>query len=116
MVSKLSTNCPKEFFNMKHAAVRNVIEICFGLLKMRWGILRSPSFYPIRVHNRIIVACCLLHNFIRKEMSVDPFEYEISEYLHSNPLVQNDPIIGIEPSDLWTNWRLKLVNQMFTEL
>ncbi|PPD99956.1 hypothetical protein GOBAR_DD03004 [Gossypium barbadense] len=38
---------PQEFFNMKHASARNVIERCFGLLKLRWGILRSPSFYPL---------------------------------------------------------------------
>ncbi|PPD70662.1 hypothetical protein GOBAR_DD32456 [Gossypium barbadense] len=38
---------PQEFFNMKHASARNVIERCFGLLKLRWGILRSPSFYLI---------------------------------------------------------------------
>ncbi|PPD70171.1 hypothetical protein GOBAR_DD32950 [Gossypium barbadense] len=38
---------PQEFFNMKHASARNVIERCFGLLELRWGILRSPSFYPI---------------------------------------------------------------------
>ncbi|PPD66945.1 hypothetical protein GOBAR_DD36176 [Gossypium barbadense] len=37
---------PQEFFNMKHALTRNVIERCFGLLKLRWEILRSPSFYP----------------------------------------------------------------------
>ena len=42
---------PEEFFNMKHAAARNVIEMCFGLLKLRWGIFRSPSFYPVMVHN-----------------------------------------------------------------
>ncbi|MFQ6624098.1 hypothetical protein Gotur_004007 [Gossypium turneri] len=30
---QLST--PAEFFNMKHASVRNVIERCFGLLKLR---------------------------------------------------------------------------------
>ncbi|PPD83542.1 hypothetical protein GOBAR_DD19515 [Gossypium barbadense] len=40
---------PQEFFNMKHASARNVIERCFGLLKFRWGILRSPSFYPIKM-------------------------------------------------------------------
>ncbi|PPD82103.1 hypothetical protein GOBAR_DD20962 [Gossypium barbadense] len=40
---------PQEFFNMKHASARNVIERCFGLLKLRWGILRSPSFYPINM-------------------------------------------------------------------
>ena len=38
---------PEEFFNMKHSSARNVIERCFGLLKLRWAILRSPSFYPI---------------------------------------------------------------------
>ena len=66
---------------MKHAVARNEIEMFFGLLKMRCGILKSLSFYPIRVHNRIIVACCLLHNFIRREMSVDLIEDEVGEFL-----------------------------------
>ncbi|XP_050124808.1 protein ALP1-like [Malus sylvestris] len=64
----------EEYFNMKHSKARNVIERCFGLLKGRWSILRSPSFYPIRTQGRIITACCLLHNLIRQEMSVDPME------------------------------------------
>ncbi|PPD94163.1 hypothetical protein GOBAR_DD08806 [Gossypium barbadense] len=45
---------PQEFFNMKHASARNVIERCFGLLKVRWGILRSPSFYPV-FHNHMLL-------------------------------------------------------------
>ncbi|KAH1096253.1 hypothetical protein J1N35_013174 [Gossypium stocksii] len=69
----------EESFNMKHALARNVIERCFGLLKLKWGILRSPSFYPVRVHNRIIITCCLLHNFIRTYMSLDPIEAELRE-------------------------------------
>lgn len=47
-----STRAPtnkEEYFNMKHSQARNVIERCFGLLKKRWAILRSPSFYPIRI-------------------------------------------------------------------
>ncbi|PWA76471.1 hypothetical protein CTI12_AA233700 [Artemisia annua] len=36
-----------EYFNMKHSKARNVIERCFGLLKGRWKILASPSFFPI---------------------------------------------------------------------
>ncbi|KAF3443069.1 hypothetical protein FNV43_RR16990 [Rhamnella rubrinervis] len=31
---------PEEYFNMKHASTRNVIECCFGILKMCWAILR----------------------------------------------------------------------------
>ncbi|PPD89508.1 hypothetical protein GOBAR_DD13573 [Gossypium barbadense] len=50
---------PEEFFNMKHASTCNVIEICFGLLNLRWGILRSPSFYPVKLcqvfHNQVFL-------------------------------------------------------------
>nr|XP_043616153.1 protein ALP1-like [Erigeron canadensis] len=66
----------EEYFNMKHSSARNVIEQCFGVLKKRWAILRSPSFYPIRTQNNIILACCLLHNFIRNELPYDPLELE----------------------------------------
>ncbi|KAI8570668.1 hypothetical protein RHMOL_Rhmol01G0053900 [Rhododendron molle] len=38
----------EEYFNMKHSVARNVIERSFGVLKMRFAILRSPSYYPIR--------------------------------------------------------------------
>ncbi|KAG8485943.1 hypothetical protein CXB51_019285 [Gossypium anomalum] len=106
----------EEFFNMKHASARNVIERCFGLLKIRWGILRSPSFYPMRVHNRIIIACCLLHNFIRTYMSLDPIEVELGEGLPSNVIDDDDPnIVNIHPSDAWATWRMELANQMFNE-
>lgn len=103
---------PQEFFNMKHAAARNVIERTFGLLKMRWAILRSPSFYPVRIHNRIILACCLLHNFIRNEMNVDPMEDEL---VQGNGINEDDDIAQIEPSEVWNNWRTELANDMFNE-
>ncbi|KAH6836367.1 hypothetical protein C2S53_011227 [Perilla frutescens var. hirtella] len=45
---------PEEYFNMKHAKARNVIEKCFGLLKGRWAILRSPSFFPIITQGWIV--------------------------------------------------------------
>ena len=90
----------EEYFNMKHAAARNVIEMCFGLLKLRWGILRSPSFYPVRVHNQIIIVCCLLHNFIRMEMSSDPIEADLGDAI----IGEKDPMVmTIHPSDAWTN-------------
>ncbi|KAK5794253.1 hypothetical protein PVK06_035471 [Gossypium arboreum] len=106
----------EEVFNMKHASARNIIERCFGLLKLRWGKLRSPSFYPVRVHNRIIIACCLLHNFIRTYMSLDPIEAEFGEGLPSNVIDDDEPnIINIHPSDAWASWRIELANQMFNE-
>ncbi|XP_057788952.1 protein ALP1-like [Salvia miltiorrhiza] len=65
---------PEEYFNMKHSSARNVIERCFGMLKMRWDIIRNPNFYPIKQQDRIIMACCLLQNHIRDHMPVDPIE------------------------------------------
>ena len=70
-------NSPKELFNMRHTMARNIIERAFSILKMRWGILRSASFYPIKTQTRLIVCCFLLHNYVRGEMQVDPIEVEL---------------------------------------
>ena len=65
---------------MKHSSARNVIERYFCDIKNRWAILRSPSYYLIKTQNRIILACCLLHNFIKREMLDDiPTSYSESD-------------------------------------
>ena len=66
----------REYYNMKHSSARNVIERCFGILKKRWAILRSPSFYPVKTQNRIVLASCILHNYIRTESEFDQAEIE----------------------------------------
>ncbi|KAL8536647.1 hypothetical protein ACS0TY_012008 [Phlomoides rotata] len=76
---------------------------------MRWGILRSPLWYPIKTTNKIIMACCLLHNFIRKEMKVDPLEGGLDEYLstHVANEIANDVemINSLETSTEWNTLR-----------
>lgn len=69
---------------MKHSSARNVMERYFGPLKMKWAILRSPVFYPIKNQSRIITACRLLQNHIRRDMSIDPVEenLELDEDKH----------------------------------
>ncbi|KAK4727367.1 hypothetical protein R3W88_032284 [Solanum pinnatisectum] len=104
-----SPQCREELFNMKHARARNVIERTFGLLKGRWGILRSPSWYSVKIHNRIISACCLIHNFIRREMEVDPLEIDLEEQVE----YQQDNIDVVESSQEWTTWRDELAQSMW---
>ncbi|XP_057548011.1 protein ALP1-like [Amaranthus tricolor] len=105
----------EEYYNMKHARARNVIERCFGLLKGRWSILRSPSFFPIRTQGRIVMACCLLHNLIRKVMLTD----DVEEENMSNDDSDNDSddeveyITTIVTSDRWTNYRNTLAQDLF---
>jgi hypothetical protein len=102
----------EELFNMRHSMARNVIERTFGLLKMRWAILRSRSFYPIKVQIRIINACCLLHNFIRREMPTDPIEEQLNidmeAQIHNEDIANAAPIDTIEGSAEWSAWRESL--------
>lgn len=81
-----------EYFNMKHSLTRNVIEHYFGFLKGRWGILKSPSFYPIKIQCRIITICCHLYNLIRREMPINPLEYAVLSFGES-PNVKGDNLI-----------------------
>ncbi|GJU64599.1 ALP1-like protein, partial [Tanacetum coccineum] len=106
----------EEYFNMKHSKARNVIERCFGLLKGRWKILASPSFFPIGAQVRIILACCLLHNLIRKYMSIDPLEFEQDEEDQiegEEPSGDEGYFTHINPTDEWSNFRKDLAHQMF---
>ncbi|KAG6492673.1 hypothetical protein ZIOFF_047638 [Zingiber officinale] len=105
----------EEYFNMKHSKARNVIERCFGLLKGRWKILASPSFFPIETQVRIILACCLLHNLIRKYMSFDPQELEPFEEddMEDEHFEDDEYVTSITPTEEWTNFRNSLALEMF---
>ena len=111
----------EEYFNMKHASARNVIERCFGLLKIRWSILRSTSFFPITTQCRIITACCILHNLIRREMSLNLAEIELdrqvdaAEDTHQTINEDHEIIDTVEASTQWTEWRNTLAMQMYNE-
>ncbi|XP_042014843.1 putative nuclease HARBI1 [Salvia splendens] len=109
---------PKELFNMRHTKARNIIERAFAILKMRWGILRSPSFYPLQVQIRLITCCFILHNFIRREMDDDPIENqldtELGEFAEGEELGENlDYVDSIDPTDAWTNKRRDLSLHMW---
>ncbi|KAK4396912.1 hypothetical protein Sango_1527800 [Sesamum angolense] len=105
----------RELFNLKHSSARNVIERTFGLLKVRWGILRSQSFYPIDVQNKIIIACCILHNFIRNEMPDDPLEREIPDVPVSVVETDVECVSTIESNPFWSAWRDDLASSMYAE-
>ncbi|KAL0406512.1 UNVERIFIED_CONTAM: hypothetical protein Slati_3965100 [Sesamum latifolium] len=104
----------EELFNLKHSSARNVIERTFWLLKVCWTILRSQSYYPIEIQNRIIMACCLLHNFVRRKMPDDPLELEIPETMESVNDSAGEFISSIETNTVWTNWHNELATSIFS--
>ncbi|XLR13943.1 uncharacterized protein [Arachis hypogaea] len=107
----------QEYFNQVHSSARNIIERCFGLLKKRWSILRSPSFYPLKTQFQIIIACCLLQNFIRKSMEMDPEEEGsiLDEFTPDGDEEQDGLIDVVENTNEWSHWCDNIANEMYEE-
>ncbi|KAH6822458.1 hypothetical protein C2S53_007785 [Perilla frutescens var. hirtella] len=57
---------------------------------MRWGILRSTTYYPIKIQNRLMMCCFLLNNFIRSQMNIDPIEQQF------DMLVNDEGALGVD--------------------
>ncbi|ETV79971.1 hypothetical protein H257_07167 [Aphanomyces astaci] len=66
----------EEFFNLRHAQLRNVVERIFGILKKRFLVLVCPVEYNYKFQVDLVLALCLLHNFIRQHGN-DSFEEEV---------------------------------------
>ncbi|XP_015956311.1 uncharacterized protein LOC107480660 [Arachis duranensis] len=78
----------KELFNLRHASLRNVIERSFGVLKKRFAIITSGTepHYDFETMTEIVLACCILHNFL---MGVDPDPHLIAQV--DRELQENNP-------------------------
>ena len=65
--SKRGPQNAQELFNHRHSSLQNVIERTFGVLKKRFPIIGSgiEPHYSLDTMTKIILACCILHNFLR---------------------------------------------------
>ncbi|CAN1824997.1 Putative nuclease HARBI1 [Linum perenne] len=102
---------------MKHSSARNVIERTFGILKMRWAILRDTTWFSPDVLSRIVHACCLLHNFIRQEAGIDGLEWNFNHTSSPEtipPPEEMDEVGGsMQPTPEWTNFRNNKAQEMW---
>lgn len=57
----------KELFNHRHAYLRNVMQRSFDVLKTRFPILKLAPQYAFHIQRDIVIAACVLHNYIRLE-------------------------------------------------
>ncbi|KAA0060171.1 retrotransposon protein [Cucumis melo var. makuwa] len=98
---------------MKHSSARNVIERALGVFKGRWAILRGKSYYPLQVQCHTILACCLLHNLINREMTYcDDVDEGDSTYATTTA---SEDIHYIETTNEWSQWCDKLAKSMFID-
>ena len=77
----------KELFNLRHASLCIAIERAFGVLKKRFPIIASTTEpnYCVDTQNEIILACCILHNYLMSVNLDESLIVEIDEeVLHSH--------------------------------
>ncbi|KAJ8758540.1 hypothetical protein K2173_000261 [Erythroxylum novogranatense] len=51
----------------------------------------------------------------RQEISFDPMESNLGDYFHTNLVVEEVSITTIDPTNAWTNWRIGLAREIFSE-
>lgn len=74
-----------DLFNHKHSSLRNVVERCFGVLKARFPILKAmPEYHPVH-ETSIVIACCVVQNWVLIQRGRDEFFEQIGEEVgHGN--------------------------------
>ncbi|KAF5951157.1 hypothetical protein HYC85_009101 [Camellia sinensis] len=87
----------------KGEIVTNVLGVCshdmqFIYVLPGWEGSASDS----RTQCRIITACCLLHNLIKREMPMDPLEVDLDDTLPNNQETGDEYIDTIEGFDQWS--------------
>lgn len=79
---------PAELFNHRHSSLRNAIERCFGVLKSRFPMLKwGMPHYTMTRQVKIVIACCVLHNFIRRFGMEDQIFEGNSDYNENDEFV-----------------------------
>lgn len=71
----------KRVFNYRLSRARRVVENVFGILVPRFGVLRSKINLQPQNIDAVVLACCVLHNFLRKNnpamyTPTDSLDYE----------------------------------------
>jgi hypothetical protein len=54
----------RELFNLRHSSLRITVERAFGAPKNRFRILDNKPFHPYKTQVKLVLACCILHNWI----------------------------------------------------
>ncbi|KAK4727287.1 hypothetical protein R3W88_032204 [Solanum pinnatisectum] len=95
------------------AQPRNVIECAYGVLKTRFYIGKDASIFPVDVQINI-VACFVVHNFIRKmRINDDLFkQYESPQLIFNEEEEEHKEVWIAASSQIMSNMREELVLQL----
>ena len=101
----------RELFNLRHSSLRVTVERAFGALKNRFRILDNKPFHPYRTQLKLVLACCIIHNWILRfgQDEVIPLE---SEWV-ANPPNNAGPHDTSTDNQTWAAKRDEWAQQMW---
>ena len=85
----------KELFNHRHSSLRIIVEQAIGALKRRFKILDDASpFFPFETQVDIVVACCIIHNWVIEDGSdefnePDESDEDTNDIVHAGTASEN---------------------------
>jgi hypothetical protein len=104
----------KELFNLRHSSLRVTVERAFGALKGRFRILDNKPFHPYKTQVKLVLACCILHNWIlghgEDEVFPDEATWEPNSVAPNDPGEVEDPVVDNVP---WGSRRDEMANLMW---
>jgi len=80
----------RELFNLRHSYLRVTVERAFGALKNRFRILDNKPFHPYKTQVKLVLACCILHNWILRFGEDEHVPAEESWNPNNNPNEHDD--------------------------
>lgn len=63
----------KRIFNGRLSRARIIVENVFGILSVVFRVLRRPMLFQPENASKVVLTCCMLHNFMRKNESIDSY-------------------------------------------
>lgn len=102
----------RELFNLRHSSLRVHVERAFGALKNRFRILDNKPFHPYKTQVKLVLACCILHNWIlgHGEDEVFPVESNWEPNPSNNEAGPHTPL---EDNSAWGSKRDEWANLMW---
>ncbi|XP_055913145.1 uncharacterized protein LOC129946823 [Eupeodes corollae] len=97
----------ERIFNYRLSRARRVVENAFGIMAHTWRILLKRLEVGKESGHRIILSCCILHNFLRQKNHRNMFEQENPIQDSEDSILTSTLASGYDVRGKFANWCLE---------
>lgn len=117
----------QKVYNYRLSRCRRIVENAFGILSCRFRLLRRAIEVHPDTAQEIVMACCLLHNYLRKNaratyLPPDAVDNEVDEgniiegnWRQETPLTPLENVVQRKPADYAKDIRCRLADYFVTK-